>query len=237
MRHSNVYIDPDPKAMQNREYFAIGFDMDSVLNEMSVDLGNYIANKYDRDPKHIHKVSWPDGFEKFHFYVPGVSGNAIAKDVRKFVCEESIKAIASPYMSDILKWVYKVTGKPILIVTARPAEAVDTTVEWLVRNLDRHTPFLLYMVSGHDKKAAILDWHCVNIFVEDRYRTVWNLGGHISEPVLYKRPWNQGRGGCSGAIEIRDLRDVIPVLNIKLNRVPTDWPCGVPFPKPNKKGS
>jgi hypothetical protein len=73
--------------------------------------------------------------------------------------------------------------------------------------------------------------NCI-IFVDDRFKTVANLLSWIADPVLYRRPWNQNRPGKLPVLEVRDLRDIIPLLNITLRRVPMDWPSYVPFPEP-----
>jgi hypothetical protein len=92
------------------------------------------------------------------------------------------------------------------------------------------------MVDGHRDKAAILKAIKCICFVDDRYRTVVELEDHIAWPMLYKRPWNQGRPYRSTLTEIRDLRDIIPIANMVAFRNPMDWPLGVEYPPRNGNG-
>jgi hypothetical protein len=86
------------------------------------------------------------------------------------------------------------------------------------------------MVDGHRDKTAILKEVGCFMFVDDRYRTIAELEHKIPFPVLYKRPWNQGRPYKETLTEIRDLRDIIPVVNMVTFNNPMDWPMGVVYP-------
>jgi hypothetical protein len=92
------------------------------------------------------------------------------------------------------------------------------------------------MVDSHRDKAAILKAIKCFCFIDDRYRTVVELDDHIAMPVLYKRPWNQGRPYRPTMIEIRDLRDIIPIANMVAFNNPMDWPLGVGYPPRNGNG-
>jgi hypothetical protein len=221
-----------PEDVKGNE-FHIAFDMDSVLNNMGDNLGLYIAKHFDVPEPWVRRPC-PEGYRKFHFDLPGVSSNTMYALVLKYLTEESPSELTTPYMVKVLEHVYSTTKVPICIVTARPSSVCSETRDWLEENLT--VPFVCYMVDGHKDKALILEeLECI-CFVDDRYRTVVELDDHIAWPVLYKRPWNQGRPHRPTLIEIRDLRDIIPVANLVALNNPMDWPLGVDYPPRNGDG-
>lgn len=229
-RYSNVFFNPDDHDMQyNLGFdFPIAFDMDSVLTDGGW-LRRYVADHFGMKISDVaghHKK----GYEVFYFGVPGASNEEVARVVDRGILEESPSALPSPYMKEVTRYVHEVTRSPILVVTARAIDNIDVTWQWLHENLD--VPFIVYIVSGHGDKAKLLSHHHVKIFIDDRHKTIKNLVNIIPYPVLYQQPWNQGREPIP-AIEIRDLRDIIPVLNLQLGMVPMHWPGTVPYPKPH----
>ena len=106
---------------------------------------------------------------------------------------------------------------------------MGVTKRWLEENLD--VPFVVYIVDGLPK-APVLTYLGAEIFIDDRHKTIKELKHWINHPVLFKRPWNQGRVTDLGVVEINDLRDIIPMVNILYGKAPMDWPYWVPFPTP-----
>jgi len=206
----------------------IAFDMDSVLTEGEF-LRKYVADYFGmpiEDTRHS-----PDGYEKFNFKVPGdVSEKEIVEVINRCILEESPSALPTPFMAEVMRWVYEVTGKPISVVTLRHSMSMGVTHDWLVEHLDG-IPFNAYVINGRPKND-MLRMLGVNIFIDDRWKTIGNLISHIKYPVLYNRPWNMGRPLDLEVLRVRDLRDIIPLLNIELGRVPMDWPWYVPYPRP-----
>jgi hypothetical protein len=228
-KYPNVFINPDEDDVHHMPHRTpIAFDMDSVMNNMGSDLGHYIADHFGVTFGSVHDYDTITGFQKFMFKVPDVSGNAIRKVVHKFILEESPSAMSTPWLHSVMRYVYSVTGMPITVITARPPETVDVTHNWLLENL-ASTPFTCYMTHGISK-APVLELIHADIFVDDRWKTILRLMGEIEYPVLYRRPWNVGRPVPLPVLNIRDLRDIIPLLNIKIGRVPTAWPERVPYP-------
>jgi hypothetical protein len=229
-KYSNVFYEPDEDDMiyHTGFKFPIAFDMDSVLTNGTW-LRHYVAKHFGMKLKDVaghHKK----GYEVFYFGVPGADHEEVGRVVDRGILEESPSALPSPYMAEVTQYVYNVTHSPILVVTARAEANIDVTWQWLHENLT--VPFIVYMVKGHGDKAKLLAHHDVKIFIDDRHKTVRNLVNVIPYPVMYQQPWNQGRDPIS-AIEIRDLRDIIPVLNLQLGRVPMEWPGTIPYPKPH----
>ena len=106
--------------------------------------------------------------------------------------------------------------------------SIRTTTAWLTKHL--RAPYRLFMVNGHAGKAAVLDALGTKLFVEDRFRTVNNL--LLRYPVMYKRPWNQGRVTHPGVIQVNDLRDTVPLVNLVCGVNPMRWPAYLQWPWP-----
>jgi hypothetical protein len=129
-----------------------------------------------------------------------------------------------------MKYVHEVTGVPIAVVTARNSRAVGVTNRWLEEHLDG-TPFHAYIINGVGK-GDTLKLLSARVFVDDRWNTIKHMLGYIEYPVLYTRPWNTGRPIDLPVPRVRDLRDIIPLLNIVARRGIMDWPDALPYPNP-----
>jgi hypothetical protein len=226
-KYDNVFVNPTGGEI---DPCIIAFDLDSVLNTVGHDIGRGIAKAFNVTYETARSVDPEYGYEKFHFEVPGVGYKEMSKVVNKIIMEESPSSLPSPFMASVLRYVYEVTGTPIQVVTARNPMTVGVTKRWLFENLDG-IPFRAYLQHGVPK-AVTLKMMKASIFVDDRHKTIAGLIDKIEYPVLYQRPWNNGRPIRLPVVEIRDLRDIIPLLNLKLGRVPMDWPSYIPFPKP-----
>jgi hypothetical protein len=226
-KYKNVFVNPTPDELRSHRT-GVAFDLDSVLNE-----GNYlrhsIAKTFSTTVSAIKGHDRPGGWEVFYFAIPGVAEKDICKAVNICIMEESPSALPSPHMRDVLRYVYEVTEAPIAVITARHKATVGVTKRWLDENLN--VPYIAYIVDGLPK-APVLTYIGADIFIDDRHKTVKGLVNWIDHPVLYKRPWNQGRDEDIGVVEIDDLRDIIPMVNIMYGRTPMTWPCGLPFPNP-----
>lgn len=229
-RYDNVFLNPtfDELPMSVRDNTPIAFDMDSVLNEGDY-LRHYIANHFGTTMDAII-LKDPSGYECFNFKVPGVSEREIVDVIDRCILEESPSALPTPFLADVLKWVHEITGRPIAVVTQRNWITSAVTHDWLEEHLDG-IPFYAYIINGSSKNDT-LHMLGVDIFIDDRWKTIGNLISRIKYPVLYNRPWNIGRPLDLEVLRVRDLRDIIPLLNIELGRVPMDWPWYVPYPRP-----
>jgi hypothetical protein len=231
--YKNVWINPTVEEVGDFRNI-IGFDMDSVLNYgCSGAIRNAFMNEFgiaeveivDTDPIHGHRI--------FHMNPPeyiDYSNNFIYKLIADVIINDSPSFLTTPFMPAVTEYVYKVTGKPITVITLRKPSTVHVTHDWLAENLT--VPFRCYILNGKSKDHLV-DRLNLSIFIDDRHKTIKNLLSWCEYPVLYKREWNQNRPIRLPVIEIRDLRDIIPLLNIKLGRVPMEWPEGLPYPKPN----
>ena len=207
----------------------IGFDMDSVLNDGDW-LFNCVAKYFNTTVSAILGRNRAGGYRTFNFNIPGITDEGeIVKAIEEAVIKESPSAMASPYMREVTEYVYEVTKKPILVITYRAPGTPEVTKNWLSENLT--VPFVCVICNGMNKHHALRMTE-TQIFIDDRWKTIKNLSllNVIPYPVMYQRPWNQGRPGGLKVHEIRDLRDIIPLLNIQLGRNPMDWPVGLCYP-------
>jgi hypothetical protein len=217
----------NPKARDLDFISAFAFDMDSVLVEANP-LRECVADRYNTTIEDIK--TFENGFETFTFHVDGISQTEMYNLIRDIIIEESPSWLPTPFMQPVMKYINQVTGLPITVVTARDKATEEVTYNWLYENLDG-VPFRAIICSGMAKEIVLKNM-CTVFFVDDRLKTIIKLVNHIDMPILYKRPWNQGRLD-PGTIQINDLRDMIPIVNL-YNRVrPMQWPADVPYPKPN----
>jgi hypothetical protein len=227
-KYDNVFLNPD-EADVGHHRAVMAFDLDSVLNTMGENLRSFIAGKYGMDSTEVTDTS--AGYEKFHFEVPGIDHREIGRHVNDFVMNESPSLNTTPYMAEVMRYVYERTNSPVTIVTARWAGAVGVTKRWLEENLE-DVPFVAYIVNG-PPKHTVLNYLSTLAFVDDRWKTIEGLISKVPWPILYRRPWNR-RPVYLPAVEVDDLRDIIPLLNILTGEIPTAWPEGVPHPQLDK---
>jgi uncharacterized HAD superfamily protein len=234
-KYNNIFVNPDLTDVSIRT--PIAFDLDSVMNDgCSQAIRNMFVKKYDIRECDIQDIDPVGGYRRFRMELPpwlNVSGNQVYKDVTEAVLKESPSFLHTPYMPEVMRYVYETTGAPIAVVTARKPETVDVTARWLFEHLDG-IPFHAYIINGLPKMVA-LDLLRVRIFVDDRFKTIKGLRNEIEYPVLYNRPWNMDRPVDLPVARVRDLRDIVPLLNIVAHRGIMDWPDTLPYPKPKER--
>jgi hypothetical protein len=203
------------------------FDMDSVLLNLSF-LRPMLCAWFKITMDELVESCMQNGRETFDFNIPGVSNNQLYKAVHELVREHSPSALPNPFMQDTLRYYHELTGDPIVVVTARHRDNTKVTEAWLTENLDG-LPFVAIICHGKPKHEVLVNQGCY-YFVDDRYKTVDGLHGYIMHPVLYQQPWNQGRDREASSLQIRDLRDLIPIFNIECGLPPARWPGNIPYP-------
>ena len=231
-RTKKVFINPGYENPYFRGHtWPIAFDMDSVLNEGTW-LRHYVAEHFGTTMAAVKGHDRNGGHEVFHFKIPGVD-DEMRRVIDLGIKKESPSALPTPHLREVMEYVHLVTERPILVITFRNRDNADVTRRWLSENL--HVPYMCVICDGMNKHH-MLRMVEAQIFVDDRHKTIKNLWRKnvIPYPVVYKRPWNQGRARKLPVCEINDLRDIIPLLNIQLGRNPMDWPAGLPHP--DKRG-
>ena len=232
-KHIRTWLNPTRKELtEARVRATIAFDLDSTLNEMGAPGGlhKYVADALgctveESTGKNV------EGCECFHFQKEGVNDEEIQELVLKYILEESPSLTPTPYMADVLDYVYFAMNERITVVTYRDFATVDVTHDWLNANLPKSVgPFNLIMLQGMPK-SFVLKLTGTNVFVDDRYKTAQSLENEINLSVLYERPWNQGRKVQAGDMSIKDLRGLLPLVNILARRSVMTWPTTIPYPE------
>jgi len=207
----------------------IAFDLDSVLAECRY-IPKMVGQKFGYSAKEIAEFSTcDDGYQKFQYELPGVSGNQMYKAINDVVHDYSLTALTTPYMREVLWYLWHVSGLPVTICTARKRSNADVTYCWLTDNLDG-IPFNCFISCGREKWKILPDAG-TRFFVDDRYKTIDSLWGRVQFPILYRRPWNQGWAEEASPYQCRDLRDMIPFINMAYNLPPVTWPGYIPYPE------
>jgi hypothetical protein len=164
----------------------------------------------------------------FHIDVDGISNNQLHKDFATILNDVSYLQTPSPWAREVLEYVERVTGRPIEILTARNKDTLDTTRAWMDCHFPK-TQFVIHMPGAG--KVEFCRKHNVHIHIDDRFKTIKNLGEMSSFiiPVMYNRRWNSGRDvtPCS-YVRVDDLRGIIPIVNMNRYINPFAWPDNVP---------
>jgi len=223
-KYENIFINPSA-ADVGMHRSVIAFDLDSVLNTMGENLRKYIADKYAMDMADVTDTS--AGYEKFHFQISGIEDEEIGRHVNDFVMNESPSLLPTPYMTEVMHYVYERTNTPVTIITARWTGTAGVTKRWLEEHLC-DVPHKAYIVNG-PPKSRVLSYLYSLAFVDDRWKTCEGLISKIPWPIMYRRPWDT-RPVYLPVVKVDDLRDIIPLLNLLTGEVPTAWPAYVPYP-------
>lgn len=227
--YSDTWFNPTRKELDDDQVESIfAFDLDSVLNEMGMSLGKYVADALGCPCEEVHNKT-PEGALSFHFGKEGVPDEEISALVNRYILEESPSLLPTPFMAEVIDYVWASTLQPITVITYRPEETMEVTYNWLKENMPAQVPFRLIIVNGMPKHV-VLKRIRAEVFVDDRYKTVQMLEQDINLSILYKRPWNQGRSVEAGDVTIEDLRGLIPIVNILARRHIMSWPGHIPYP-------
>jgi hypothetical protein len=186
--------------------------MDGVLAEGEY-LRKYVADTYYTTMDEVRGRSG-NGYEVFTFDIPGIGPEDVTHTVNKCIHDVSCSAEPTPYTRAMMEYVHWYTGRPITVVTARICENMETTYNWFNLNMPKDIPFNLIMVNGM-QKHVVLNRIGNRMFVDDRYKTIKTLEDYIDYPILYNRPWNQGRPEQAGFATIENLyglQSLLPLI-------------------------
>jgi hypothetical protein len=185
----------------------IAFDMDSVMLELDPLFFNGLSQWFGVE---ITNDVSKEGWDRFDMTGHEVAGAEIAKAIGPVISNITPFCDPTEYMLQALSLVYSMTGLPITVVTARTKENIPVTWDWLTEHLDG-IPFNLIVCNGMQKEV-VLKRIDNQMFIDDRYKTIKTLEDHIRFPVLYQRPWNQGRPESAGVAEVSNLWGVVSLL-------------------------
>lgn len=192
----------------------VAFDIDSV-----------IADTYDIMESALYKafgIRFPkEEHSSFNFDIPGASTKEIVSVIDKCMLEDVNNALPLNNAMDVLRHIYSLSNKrPLLFVSARPKSCYDGTKTWLMKYLGPFIKFNVIFTENKPKTQILLD-HGIEVFVDDRYKTIKELSSVIQQPLMFDHPWNRNRPVPKGANVIKDLSEVIDYL----------YDCNVPVSK------
>lgn len=179
----------------------IGFDLDGVLARTDALFRGWfwLHHRWDVEPD----GNWG---RKFDYPVPdGKTGKWIADEIGRAITYWGDKVM--PYQTN-LKMLERFLEfqETIKIITARSPKTEAATKEWLYKWLD--VPYELNMVGYHGEKLEHLMAAGVSVYVDDRFRTVNRLAGHLEHVFLINQPWNYGRVADNRVIRVDTLSDM-----------------------------
>lgn len=178
----------------------IAFDLDGVLVD--------ILPVLDTVLQEMCGAKLPENMTEFKIKIPGLSGNEVQGCINEALSR--VTEIKINPMADVLfKELYKITGEPVLIITARPKWLASQT--YLLIDRMTKVPIRLSMVTGWPEKLAHLG--PIEYFVEDRRRTALNLVQNRRRCFLIDKSYNQ----CpkqERLIRLKDIGDLLGLIDL-----------------------
>jgi uncharacterized HAD superfamily protein len=161
----------------------IASDLDACVMDVYEIIRQGILKKYNIDfPKEKQT--------QFKFHIPNLDGMETANFIVN-ILKENHNKIKPVYGSiDTLRYTYKVTKNPIVFITARSEYIRKETNEWLEKYCD--FPYKLIM-TNYKSKHEILQENNIDIFIDDRYKTVIECADYVNKIFLLSYPWNENR--------------------------------------------
>ncbi len=166
----------------------VAFDIDGILARFSDGFVPWVKTNYG--------VTMVHNKGKFHWSAkPGMTGEMFTRTIAEFIRDCSHNKI-HPFKSGITvaRWVYEMTEKPILFVTARDHSTAGATHQWLMDHFRR--PFMLSIVNTGNEKLKYL--YQYGSFIDDRRKTAVHLasrGKTVFMPITnYNQPVPLNRG-------------------------------------------
>lgn len=176
----------------------VGWDLDGVLQD-SAQL--FRVMMYNTFGTWDFKGKDEAGNERFKYEIEGVSNTKVWNVIKKVMLEYQHEC--QPFVDSI----YALTmcanpPDPVHIITARPKEALEPTVEWCDRYIP--VPHVIWFVdppknddadSKNAKTRDVIDLGLTH-FVEDRFKYASELAKEcpdIEKVFLINKPYNKGR--------------------------------------------
>lgn len=185
------------------------------MRNVAFDIDGVIADTYDVIRialKQEFGINFPKNEHRsFYFDVPNASSKDVIRVIDKCMIEDfnDVKPLGDSIY--ILKRVFLMTRKPLLFVTARPEACREGTISWLKKYLGRFVDFNVILTENKPKTRVLLDLN-IELFVDDRYKTINELSNIIDMPLMLNSPWNEGRPTPQNTVRIDDLEEVIHYL-------------------------
>lgn len=157
------------------------FDFDGVIAETGITLSMIASKKFKtkitQDDLYLHGL-------EHQFCIPKDE----AEEMIALLCsfEWTMATPVCKNAREVLRKLYKQTGYPITIVTARENISV---VEYYIK-VNVEVPVNVYF-QPHGKKSETLKKLEVDLFVEDYLQNAIEIANAGIIPVIYLRPWNR----------------------------------------------
>lgn len=193
----------------------LAFDLDGVLVDLDPQLDHFAALVgATRVPQ--------DGYRSSFVYEDGIEMSY--DDMWEYVFFEAFAAWEkTPIMagaSELVKEMHELSGKPVLVVTARPAWTAGLTQQ-LVTRVAGKVPFMVAYAGSGQEKFKYLDG--MRYYVEDRRRTAIDLASRGFITFLVQTHYNRLPNDLPSTvreriIEIDSPNDLRPLAKDYLTR-------------------
>jgi hypothetical protein len=137
-------------------------------------------------------------------------------DIFRFLYHAHVMCEPYPGARSYLEMIYRLSGRPPIILTSRPFKYATQTHEQ-VKALIGDLPYHL-IISGTPAEKKYLYADHFDIMVDDRIETLSHLAAHYQKDcILIKKPWNRNVDYCNVTdriIEVSGVKDITPFLRL-----------------------
>lgn len=185
----------------------IAFDFDDVI----YDCDRLIREKF----RELYNISIPSNRKEYYIEVNGISNKEISNMVDEILKKYYMNGVAMPKAIQSLKYIYRATNKPILIVTARKEEQLNAANKWLKTQFNNDVKFEIRSSHNTGLKYDYLD-EDTKYFVEDHPKYIDELVKHLDYVFVYDHLWNRDIPNYNGKIaRINNLDAVYSYVTYK----------------------
>lgn len=189
----------------------VGFDLDGVLQDSGQLFQIMMRKNFGTND---FKGKDDAGNERFSYHVDGISNQRIWNTIHDVLKNYQQYAKPCIHIMYPLMWIVERQKKPLQIISARPDDVWDETIEWLERYIP--VPFVLHFVApprnnhGGTKNDLIVDLGLTH-FVEDRFKYASEIAQlePIQNVFLVNRSYNKGRRVANKVIRIDYVDELI----------------------------
>ena len=181
----------------------VAFDLDGCLVDFNMVLMRHLSDLVGRPLNDPQVFSLEEAF--------GIGELVVNRALHlTYMDWKSVKEMEGA--NELVTTLYKKTGNPILVITARP-HFVATETHLLVQNavMKGKVPYILIFAYGRDKGEYIRDYP---FMVEDRLSTARQLAKEGKTVFLMDAPYNREGTLSKGIIRMSGIRDLIPLIPI-----------------------
>lgn len=183
----------------------IAFDIDGVVADIFSPLRKAVLRDFDYDLCGNSPI--------YDLRIPTLRKGHTTRYVVDFLNSNCLNIPAVDGCAECVQTVHRISGKPVLFVTARWPSIYEPTVSWLSNEL-HGVPFHVVLKSSKEK-ALFLHSIGYSALVEDRYRTATQASELLDTVYLVDQEWNRGRPLPENVCRVSDLKDLSQKLKEK----------------------